>query len=167
MKLLHKSREEHQWILKAIISVPSPILMDFWIRVNKDLLTKMSFPKLKFKIETTKGKLTKRLSYNSHTLCLANRCLWPKVMIWRPATLYPSKICSRFRNRPWARASLNRGNNLNHKLNRKTHSTVQIRDRCIQIASRNLHSRQKQEFLHQILTRRTKMRGSRFHTSVV
>ena len=167
MKPLHRSREELQWILKAIISVPSLILMDFWIRVNKDLLTKMSFPKLKFKIETTKDKLTKRLLYNSHTLCLANRCLLPRVMIWQPATHCPSKTCNRFRNKLWARASLSRGNNLNHKLNRKTHSTVQIRDRCIQIASRNLLLRQKLEFLHRILTRRTKMHGSQCLTSVV
>ena len=141
--------------------------MDFWIRVNKDLLTKMSFPKLKFKIETTRDKLTKHLLYNSHTLCLANRCLLPRVMIWQPAIHCPSKTCNRFRNKPWAKASLSRGNNLNHKLNRKTHSTVQIRDRCIQIASRNLHLRQKLEFPRLILTRLTKMRGSQCLTSVV
>ena len=167
MKPLHRNKEGHQWILKATISAPSPILMDFWIRVNKDLLTKMSCPKLKFKIETTKDKLTKRLLYNSHTLCLANRCLLPRVMIWQPATHCPSKTCNRFRNKLWAKASLSRGNNLNHKLNRKTHSTVQIQDRCIQIVSRNLHSRQKLEFPRLILIRLTKMHGSQCLTSVV
>ena len=88
-------------------------------------------------------------------------------MIWQPATRCPSKTCNRFRSKLWVKANLSKGNNLNHKLNRKTHSTVQTRDRCIQIASRNLHSRQKLEFLHQIHTRRTKMRGSQFHTFVV
>ena len=167
MKPLHKSKEEHQWIHRAIISAQSPILMDFWIRVNKDLLTKMSFPKLKFKIETTKDKLIKRLLSSSHILCLANRCLLPKVMIWQLATLCHNKTCNRFRNKLWARASLSKGHNLNHRLNRKTHSTVQTRDRCIQIASQNLHLRQKLEYLLRILTRRTKMHGSQCLTSVV